>query len=137
MIKLPNWQAMFYSFVEHNNFPFKWGQNDCCKFSNALIKQITGEDLIPKKLKWHDEESAMKAIASYGGNLETSIEKACNAKGVGEINKAYMTCGDLVVYEQNGSSLVGMCNGFGILTPTDDGINILDSTLAIRVWRFD
>ena len=124
MKKLPNWQAMFDSFVENNNFPFEWGQNDCCKFSNALIKQITGEDLIPKKLKWKDEESAMKAIA-------------CNAKGVGEINKAYMTCGDLVVYEQNGSSLVGMCNGFGILTPTDDGINILDSTLAIRVWRFD
>jgi len=137
MIKLPNWQAMFDSFVEHNNFPFKWGQNDCCKFSNALIKQITGEDLIPKKLKWHDEESAMKAIASYGGDLETSIEKACNAKGVGEINKAYMTCGDLVVYEQNGSNLVGICNGFGILTPTDDGINIVDSTQAIRVWRFD
>jgi hypothetical protein len=137
MIKLPNWQAMFDSFVEHNNFPFKWGQNDCCKFSNALIKQITGEDLIPKKLKWHDEKSAMEAIASYGGDLETSIEKACNAKGVGEINKAYMTCGDLVVYEQNGSNLVGMCNGFGILTPTDDGINIVDSTQAIRVWRFN
>ena len=128
---------MFHDFVENNNFPFEWGKNDCCKFSNALIKQITGEDLIPKKLKWKDEASAMKAIASYGGDLETSIEKACNAKGVGEIDKAFMTCGDLVVYEQNGSSLVGMCNGFGILTPTDDGIAVLDCDLAHRVWRFD
>ena len=128
---------MFHDFVKNNNFPFEWGKNDCCKFSNALIKQITGEDLIPKKLKWKDEASAMKAIASYGGDLETSIEKACNAKGVGEIDKAFMTCGDLVVYEQNGSSLVGMCNGFGILTPTDDGINVVDNSLAIRVWRFD
>jgi len=138
MKKLLNWQAMFDSFVENNNFPFEWGQNDCCKFSNALIKQITGEDLIPKKLKWKDEESAMKAIASYGGDLEMSIEKACNAKGVSEINKAYMTCGDLVVYEQKlGSYLVGMCNGFGILTPTDDGIGVVDCDLAHRVWRFD
>ena len=137
MKKLPNWEPMFHDFVKNNNFPFQWGQNDCCKFSNALIKQITGEDLIPKKLKWNDEESAMKAIASYGGDLETSIEKACNAKGVGEIDKAFMTCGDLVVYEQNGSSLVGMCNGFGILTPTDDGINVVDNSLALRVWRFD
>ena len=128
---------MFHDFVKNNNFPFEWGKNDCCKFSNALIKQITGEDLIPKKLKWKDEASAMKAIASYGGDLETSIEKACNAKGVGEIDKAFMTCGDLVVYEQNGSSLVGMCNGFGILTPTDDGINVVDNSLALRVWRFD
>ena len=80
----------------------------------------------------------MKAIASYGGDLETSIEKACNAKGVGEIDKAFMTCGDLVLYEQShGSYLVGMCNGFGILTPTDDGINVVDCSLAYRVWRFD
>lgn len=137
MKKLANWQVMFDSFVDNNNFPFEWGRNDCCKFSNAIIKQITGEDLIPKELKWHDEESAMKAIAEYGGDLETSIEKACNAKGVGEIDKAFMTCGDLVVYKQNDSCLVGMCNGFGILTPTDDGINIVENSLALRVWRFD
>lgn len=41
---------MFHDFVVNNNFPFEWGKNDCCKFSNALIKQITGEDLIPKNL---------------------------------------------------------------------------------------
>jgi hypothetical protein len=137
MKKLPNWQTMFDSFIENNDFPFEWGKNDCCKFSNAIIKQITGEDLIPKELKWHDEESAMKAIASYGGDLETSIEKACEAKGVGEIDKAFMTCGDLVVYKQNDSHLVGMCNGFGILTPTDDGINVVENEMALRVWRFD
>ena len=138
MKKLPNWESMFHSFIENNNFPFQWGVNDCCKFSNALIKQITGEDLIPKKLKWKDEASAMKAIASYGGDLETSIEKACNAKGVGEIDKAFMTCGDLVVYEQSHDCfLVGMCNGFGILTPTDDGIGVVNCDLAYRVWRFD
>ena len=137
MKKSPNWQIMFDTFVENNNLPFKWGKNDCCKFSNSLIKAITGEDLIPKKLKWHDEESAMKAIKEYGGDLETSIEKACNARNVGEIDKAYMTCGDLVVYEQNGSHLVGMCDGFGILTPTDDGINVVGNNLAHRVWRFD
>ena len=137
MKKLPNWESMFHSFIENNNFPFQWGLNDCCKFSNALIKQITGEDLIPKKLKWKDEASAMKAIASYGGDLETSIEKACNEKGVGEINKAFMTCGDLVVYSQGESYLVGICNGFGILTPTDDGIGSVANELAHRVWRFD
>tara|TARA_R110000787_G_scaffold280037_1_gene390502 strand:- start:1230 stop:1643 length:414 start_codon:yes stop_codon:yes gene_type:complete len=137
MKKLPNWQSIFDYFVANNNFPFEWGRNDCCKFSNALIKQITGEDLIPKTLKWKDEATALKAIAKYGGDLEGSIEKACKEKNVGEINKAFMTCGDLVVYEQNGSHLVGMCNGFGILTPTDDGINVVANELAHRVWRFD
>ena len=137
MKKLPNWQCMFDNFVERNNLPFEWGKNDCCKFSNALIYEITGENLIPKSLKWHDEKSAMKAIESYGGDIEKSIEKACNKKGVGEINKAFMTCGDLVVYKQVDSFLVGMCNGFGILTPTDNGINVVANELAHRVWRFD
>lgn len=137
MKKLPNWQSMFDSFVANNNFPFEWGSNDCCKFSNALIKQITGEDLIPKTLKWKDEETALTAIAKYGGDLEGSIEKACEEKNVGEINKAFMTCGDLVVYEQNSSHLVGMCNGFGILTPNDDGVGVVACDLAYRVWRFD
>tara|TARA_R110000782_G_scaffold657_8_gene2184 strand:+ start:822 stop:1235 length:414 start_codon:yes stop_codon:yes gene_type:complete len=137
MKKLPNWESMFHSFVEKNNSPFEWGKNDCCKFSNAIIKEITGEDLIPKTLKWNDEASAKKAIASYGGDLETSIEKACNKKDVGEINKAFMTCGDLVLYAQTDSFLVGMCDGLGILTPTDDGINVVANELAHRVWRFD
>jgi hypothetical protein len=39
---------------------------------------MTGKDLIPKTLKWKDEESAMKAIKSYGGDLEGSIEKVCD-----------------------------------------------------------
>ena len=98
---------------------------------------MTGKDLIPKTLKWKDEESAIKAITSYGGDLESSIEKACNEKKVGEINKAFMTCGDLVVYSQGESYLVGICDGFGILTPSDDGINVVQNDLAYRVWRFD
>jgi hypothetical protein len=138
MKKLPDWQIEFDAFLEkHRNTPFEWGKWDCCKFSNALIKTMTGEDLIPKNLKWKDEESAMKAIKSYGGDLEGSIEKACDKKKVSEINKAFMTCGDLVVYSQGESYLVGICDGFGILTPTDVGINFVANELAHRVWRFD
>ena len=139
MKKLPNWESMFHSFVENNNFPFEWGQNDCCKFSNAIIKQITGEDLIPKTLEWHDEESAMKAIKEFGGTLEKSIEKVCIDNGLEEIDKIYMTCGDLCVYKQVGkeSELVGMCNGFGILAPQDQTINVEPNSSAIRVWRIN
>jgi|TARA_R110002167_G_scaffold134889_1_gene321206 hypothetical protein len=138
MKKLPDWQILFDDFLqEKKSKPFKWGEWDCCKFSNALIKAMTGKDLIPKTLKWKDEESAIKAITSYGGDLESSIEKVCNEKKVGEINKAFMTCGDLVVYSQGESYLVGICDGFGILTPSDEGINVVQNDLAYRVWRFD
>jgi hypothetical protein len=140
MNKLPNWQIKFDAFLEkHKNTPFEWGKWDCCKFSNALIKTMTGKDLIPKTLTWHDEASAMKAIKDYGETLELSIEKVCKDNGVEEIKKVFMTCGDLVVYKQEGgeSELVGICNGFGILTPTDDGVGVVNNNLALRVWRIN
>ena len=140
MKKLPDWQIEFDAFLDkHKNTPFKWGEWDCCKFSNALIKVMTGKDLIPKTLTWHDETSAMKAIKDYGKTLELSIEKVCVDNGLEEIDKVYMTCGDLVVYKQEGgeSELVGICNGFGILTPQDQSINVEPNSSAIRAWRIN
>ena len=47
MKKIVDWEIKFNAFIEKNkNKPFEWGTWDCCKFSNALIKKITNEDLI-------------------------------------------------------------------------------------------
>ena len=63
----------------------------------------------------------MKSIKEYGGNLGKSIKKACLNKGLKPIEKQYMSKGDLVVYKQE-SQLVGICDGFNILSPKEDGI---------------
>jgi len=137
MKKIVDWEIKFNAFIEKNkNKPFKWGSWDCCKFSNALIKKITNEDLIPKSLKWTDEKSAMKAIKTYNKTLLKSIEKACKSKGVKEIYKAYMTKGDLVVYKEE-SELVGISDGMNVLTPTDDGIGVKNNVNILKVWRID
>lgn len=137
MKKIVDWEIEFNVFIEKNkNKPFKWGSWDCCKFSNALIKKITNEDLIPKSLKWTDEKSAMKAIKTYNKTLLKSIEKACKSKGVKEIDKAYMTKGDLVVYKEE-SELVGISDGMNVLTPTDDGIGVKNNVNVLKVWRID
>jgi len=137
MKKILDWEIKFNDFIEKNkNKTFKWGSWDCCKFSNALIKKITNEDLIPKSLKWTDEKSAMQAIKTYNKTLLKSIEKACNSKGVKEIDKAYMTKGDLVVYKEE-SELVGISDGMNVLTPTDDGIGVKNNVNVLKVWRID
>lgn len=137
MKKLIDWEIKFNLFIEKNkNKPFKWGSWDCCKFSNALIKEITGEDLIPKNLKWKDKISAMKAIKKYNKTLLKSIEKACKAKNVNEIDKAYITKGDLVVYKEE-SELVGISDGMNILTPTDDCVGVKNNVNILKVWRID
>tara|TARA_R100001510_G_C7584652_1_gene156408 strand:- start:92 stop:511 length:420 start_codon:yes stop_codon:yes gene_type:complete len=137
MQKKVDWEILFDSFINKNkNKPFAWGSWDCCKFANSLIKEISGEDLIPKKLKWTDEKTAMKAIKDYGGDLLTSIKKACIAKKVNQINPYFVTKGDLVVYEEE-SQLVGISDGMYILTPTDDCIGVKTNVTILGVWRID
>ena len=125
MKKIIDWEIKFNQFIDkHKNKPFAWGTWDCCKFSNALIKEITEEDLIPKSLKWKDEKTAMIA------------KKACMSKKVNQINPAFMSKGDLVVYKEE-SQLVGICDGMYILTPTDDCIGVKTDVNVLGVWRID
>ena len=135
MIKKADWSIEFDNFITKNRFKgFKWGSWDCCKFSNACIKAMTGEDLIPKELKWKNEAEAMKSIKEYCKTLSKSIEKACKAKGVQKIDKAFMQKGDLVVYKEE-SELVGMSDGFKVLSPTDDMVVAKQNVDIISVWR--
>ena len=63
MKKKLDWQAFLFAYIDENKFaPFEWGKWDCCKFSDGCIKAMTGKSLIPKELKWKNEESAMAAI---------------------------------------------------------------------------
>jgi len=135
LVKKTDWNILFDQFIEENRFkPFKWGSWDCCKFSNSVIKAITGEDLIPKELKWKTEQEAMRSIEQYGKTLSKSIAKACKKKGVTEVDKAFMQKGDLVVYKEE-SELVGMSDGVKVLTPSDDMVVAKQNVEIISVWR--
>ena len=135
IIKKTNWQILFDNFIAENRFkPFAWGSWDCCKFSNAVIKEMTGEDLIPINLKWKDEKTAMIAIKEYGGNISKSIAKACKKKGVYQVPNTYMQKGDLVVYKEE-NELVGISDGYKILTPSDDMVVAKQNVDIISVWR--
>ena len=133
--KQNDWQILFDNFITKNRFKaFAWGTWDCCKFSNAVIKEMTGADLIPINLKWKDEQTAMKAIKEYGGTISKSISKACKKKGVYQVPNEYMQKGDLVVYKEE-SELVGISDGFKVLTPSDDMVVAKQNVNIISVWR--
>ena len=137
MKKKKDWQPLFFEFVEANyNKGFVWGKWDCCKFSDACIKAITGKSLIPKELKWKDEESAMKAIKSYGGTLGKSIDKAAKAQSLTKVGKVFLQCGDLVIWKEE-SEMCGMYDGQAILCPSDDGLALKPTELALHGWRID
>lgn len=135
LVKKTDWSIEFDTFITKNRFvPFAWGSWDCCKFANAVIKEMTGEDLIPKELNWKNEEEAMRSIKEYGKTLSKSIAKACKEKGVMQVDKAFIQKGDLVVYKEE-SELVGISDGFKVLTPSDDMIVAKQNVNIISVWR--
>ena len=135
MKKKADWQTLLTDFLlDHQDTPFEWGKWDCCIFSNAALKAISGKNVIPKQLKWKDEATAMKAIKDYGKTLNGALTKACKASGMEVIEVAYATAGDLILYKEE-SELAGIHDGFNIVSPTDDGLAVKDPSLAIKAWR--
>jgi len=137
MKKKLDWQIEFHKFIDENRFKgFAWGSWDCCKFANACIKAMTGEDLIPKELSWKNEEEALKSIKDYGGTLKNSIKKASKKKNLLEIDLDHLQIGDLVVYKEE-SQLVGIYDGNFVLTPTDNKLGVVKNANILSAWRID
>ena len=137
MKKKADWQSLFFAYIEEvYNKPFEWGKWDCCMFSDACIKTMTGKALIPKDLKWKDEPSAMKAIKDYGGTLGKAIDKAAKAQKLKRIKPGFLQSGDLVIWKEE-TEMCGIYNGNAILCPSEDGLAVKTSELALRGWRIN
>lgn len=135
MKKLQDWNILFDEFLTKNkDKSFEWGKWDCCLFSDAGIKAMTGESLIPKTLRWKDEKTALEAITSYGKNLKGAIKKAADLKKLEKVKPNFMQKGDLVVYKQE-SYLCGLCDGYKIITPSDNGLMSNQEQNIVDVWR--
>jgi len=134
--KQTDWSIKLFAFIDEvRHKPFKWGEWDCCLFSDAAIKAMTGENITPKTLKWKDKKTAIEAIRKYGGSVVESIERAAKAKKLQRIPPSFITTGDLAVFTRDGKDLVGISDGYHILAPGDEGIGCSDHELALRVWR--
>ena len=133
--KIQDWEFAFNDFIDQSrNKAFAYGSWDCCLFSNACLKAITGKDIIPKTLKWKDEATAYEAIKKYNGTLGKSVAKACKKAGMREIPKSFVQKGDLVIYKEE-NELVGIWDGYAVLTPTDDCLGVKNNVDILEVWR--
>jgi len=133
--KIIDWEKAHNDFIATNrNKPFAYGSWDCCLFSDAYLKAITGQSIIPKTLKWKDEETAYKAIKKYNGTLGASVSKACKKAGMQKIKPAFVQKGDLVIYKEE-NELVGIFDGLAVLTPTDESLGVKQNVSIKEVWR--
>ena len=135
MIKKSNWQSKFDNFVNTNmDKKFMWGKWDCCIFSDACIKAMTGQSLIPKQLHLVDKESALETIRDYGSTLVNSIRKACKEKNLQKVHPSFLQKGDLVIIQQE-TQVCGMYDGSKTIGPSSDGITAISGNKIIEGWR--
>ena len=135
MKKLEDWRInLRLFFAVHKEYPFTWGTWDCCKFADGAIVAMTGESIIPDHFHWTDRKSAMMTLRKNGGNLTHCVKNL--AIGAGMKPTRTVQLGDLVVYKKT-QTAVGICDGFGIRAPSDDGVAIVSKNYATDIFRID
>ena len=138
MRKVKGWEDRLHHFlIENREKPFEWGSWDCCKFVDAAVVSMTTEHLIPDELAWTNEEEAQAAIGSYGRTLSRSIAKAAKAAGLTAVNPGDVGKGDVVVIKDAGARVAGLCDGYAILSPSDDGYTYRPKSQAHKVFRIN
>ena len=120
-----DWKKDFDEFVEAEaNTSFSWGKWDCILFTNAMIKKLSNENLLPKEWKWKDKKEAMQCIDKYGKGkgLAAAIDNAVKkVEGIKKIDQMFMSKGDFLVYKEE-TELSGVFDGAKILGPSDEGL---------------
>ena len=134
--KKTDWNIALFAFIDEvRSKPFKWGEWDCCVFSNAAIKVMTGKDLIPKDAVWDDKKTAIKTIRNYGSSIHEAVENIAKASGLVSIPTSFISAGDLAIFKNSGRNIAGICDGYSLLAPSVDGIECCNNELAVRAWR--
>ena len=140
MKKIPNWELEFDALLNRKLFtPFQWGSWDCVHFTNAFIKAMTEESLLPVDWIWKNEEEAMKSIFRYGKGkgLASAIESAVSkTSGIVKIDNPYITKGDFGVYKEE-SELACVFDGFNALGVNDQGVVVKENVNVVQAWRIN
>ena len=141
MKKKFDWEKKHFEFLlKHKDHKFEWGKWDCIKFVNEYLRCISGTDIVKKAEgldSWKDEKQAKKSIKDYGKTLSGAIHKAVMNAGMIEIPKNkfnFLQRADLVCFKEQ-SELAGICDGYNILGPGDDGISLKTSCKIVKAWR--
>ena len=145
MKKNLDWEIDFSNFIDENkNKPFAWGSWDCILMSNAMLKAMTGESLLPKSWKnWKTQEQAYKAIdkLSNGKGLAAGIENAMKKKkNWSKIAPPYATKGDVIVFQLidgDGDSISAIHDGNGALCVEESGLHCKQDIKITHAWRLN
>lgn len=134
--KVPQWDTKLFNFLrEIEQKTFKWGTWDCCIFALQSIEVMTDKKTVA--VTWKDKMSALRYIKKEGGSLKAIADKFVKQYGLETIQKSFITCGDIVLIneQETQEDLLGVCSGNLILCVAEGGVTYKPNEDAKKVWR--
>jgi len=110
--------------------PFEWGKNDCCLFAADAIKAMTDADPA-EPLRGYAGARAAQRLVDEAGGLEQFVSQF-----LGEpVSPLMAGVGDVVLLENEGRDLLGICNGTNVIGAGERGMAVLGMDLARAAWK--
>jgi hypothetical protein len=131
-VRLPDWQMRFAALVrERVQEPFVWGQHDCCLWAADCVLALTGFDPAQQlRGAYADERTAVRLVRHLGGMAR--IAQAALGAPVGA---RLANVGDVVLVTHTGQTILSVCNGATLLSPSMQGMQTHALPLACRTWK--
>lgn len=130
-MRVRDWQARFASFIAaRRGMPFAWGANDCCLFAAGAVDALTGEDPARELRGYTTALEAARLIEACGGLAQI----ATDALGA-SVDPSFAAVGDVVLMDNAGRQLLGVCNGGTVLAPGEERMVVLGMDAARAAWK--
>lgn len=134
--RLDNWPSLLESAMrERWSRPFRWGEQDCCKFAATLVEAMSGQDLARGFGRYKGQLGAARILKRAGG-VEGLMEGVAARHGMQEWpGVAYARRGDVCLIKTEGGEALGVCVGQKIAGAGPNGVELVPIEQARRAWR--
>ncbi|MDP1686889.1 hypothetical protein [Hydrogenophaga sp.] len=131
-MRLLTWPTRYAELCsERITAPFEWGVNDCCLWAADCVEALTGVDYAAA---WRGTYSAAAGAARLMDELGGVRAIATGALG-DAVSPLLAGVGDLVLIEQGGREMLGVCNGAEALVVGPAGLEAVSMPSARAAWR--
>ena len=131
-MRLHTWPTRYAALCSARmNAPFEWGVHDCCLWAADAVEALTGVDYAAAwRGTYSSAAGAARLVAELGGI------RAIATGALGDAVAPLLAgLGDLVLIDQGGREMLGVCNGAEALVVGPAGLEAVSMPSALAAWK--
>lgn len=130
LVRHVDWPQRLAAFVERRRAtPFAWGQQDCCTFAADAVVCMTGTDPMADLRHLNSAAAATRYLSRHP--LPELVSERLGRAGPATLAQR----GDVVLIEQQGRQLLGVCLGAQWAAPGEHGLVFGPMVVALEAWQ--